>query len=259
MRCAPAVRLPKAPHVQPGAQRAHRADPEHAVVGRARVAGVAPWRRARRPVDGGVDEPGVGPRPAHDEQLVADAMAGQLLQAGEAPIGEPIVASPLGGPVPGKERLVVRRPVGGVVHVQRRVADRRIILVEHARIEPVCEDLGPAWMSGEEHEQIGRHEVIELRQQLPVPCRADRDALTLRVVRRHQRSAARVAQEHDPLDALLARAIGCRRRSRPGRGRGGSTARRRGTACSTQGSRSRERPCSRPGSARRSRCCSGSR
>ena len=116
--------------------------PEHAGVGLARVAAVAPRRLAVRRVERAVHHPQVGPRPGHREQPVADADGLQPVELGVAPRRDAGVAVALGGAVAGDELGVVRRP--RVERVERRIARRRLELVDHRGVEPVGEHLGTA-------------------------------------------------------------------------------------------------------------------
>ena len=120
VRAAAAVGVGEAPHVQPAATRRQHAEPEHAGVGLARVAAVAPRRLAVRRVERAVHHPQVGPRPRHREQPVADADGLQPVELGVAPRRDAGVAVALGGAVAGDELGVVGRP--RIERVERRVA-----------------------------------------------------------------------------------------------------------------------------------------
>ena len=59
-------------------------------------------------------------------------------------------------------------------------------------------------MGGNEHEQVARREIERLRDDGAVAGRADVGLDALGLVGAHQRPAARVAEQHHTLDALLA-------------------------------------------------------
>ena len=76
-------------------------------------------------------------------------------------MGDALVASALRLAVAALERLVVRRPVGGVERVESGIGRHRVALVGHRGVEPGRQHLGAARVSRERDERLARRQFLD--------------------------------------------------------------------------------------------------
>ena len=110
----------------------------------------------------------------------------------------------LRGAIARDERVRVRRAVLLVVHVERLVGRDGIALVGHRRVEPVGQHFRPPRMRIERNVEVGLRQAFQRRARRALHAGGKRRRGRLRLIRAHQRAAARIAEDHDALDALLA-------------------------------------------------------
>ena len=102
------------------------------------------------------------------------------------------------------ERVRIGRAVLLVVHVERLVGRDRIALVGHRRVEPVGQHFRPSRMRVERNVEIGLRQARQRRARRALHAGVQRRRGRFGLIRAHQRAAARIAEDHDALDALLA-------------------------------------------------------
>ena len=189
------------PLVDPRPQRRAPADPGGQQV---RHLGPTPQRRADGAVAGidrAVEHAEIGGGAMHDEGEVVEPLGpvaggpdrGELLLG---PRRDAAVAVHLGGPVAGYEVGAVRRAVGGVVHVEGRVAREGIVLVDDRRIEPLGAEPGPRRVGVEHGDAVGGREVGLGEVGAAAGWVGHRRVLGLRLVVGDDRRATGVAEGH---------------------------------------------------------------
>ena len=195
--------MPQAPHAQPVAQRAGRCDAVGGPVRPCRDPGVAHVGLPVGRLQGGIDHPRVGPGAHHREGPVGEAGGADPDELGQRPVGDGLVARDLRGAVAGDEVGRVRRCVAFVEQVQVGIRCHRVVLVGDRGIHPRREHVGPAGMCSRGDITVGRRQVVESGRGSHSFQRGDVVRDGVRLIGGHQRSAARIAQQDNGVDALL--------------------------------------------------------
>ena len=195
--------MAQAPHAQPVTQRACRGDAVGGPVRPCRDPGIAHVGLPVGRLQGGIDHPRVCPGAHHRERPVGEAGGADPDELGQRPVGDGLVARNLRGAVAGDEVGRVRRSVAFVEQVQVGIRCHRVVLVGDRGIHPRREDVRPAGMRGRGDIAVGWRQVVESGRGAHPFQRGDVACDGVRLVGGHQRSAARIAQQDDGVDALL--------------------------------------------------------
>lgn len=202
VRFGPGLRHPQAPHAQPVPQRARRGDAVRGTVRLGRDTRVARVGLALGGLDGRIHHAGVGPGAHHRKRAVRKPRGANAFQLFFGPVGDGVVARGLCGPVAGKELRRIRRAVALVEQVEVGVGGDGVVLVDDGGVHPGGEHLRAPRVRGGGHIAVGRRQVGQPRRRAHPVQRGHVRLDGLRLVGGHQRSAARIAQQHNGIHSL---------------------------------------------------------